>query len=95
MSGDPAGDVARTVILFSLGTMPEGTPNIIKIIVNFMRNRMKTEYIKEYLNITGKDYSEIDKWVLPVAAARLVEWIPKEEQDKLVILIKDRLSAIS
>lgn len=95
MSGNPSGDVARSVILFSLGTMPDGTPNIIKTIVNFLRNRMKTEYIKEYLNITGKDYSEIDKWVLPVAAARLVEWIPKDEQDKLVILIKDRLMAIS
>ncbi len=56
---------------------------------------MKTEYLKEYLNITGKDYSEMDKWILPVAAARLVEWVPKDEQDKLVILIRDRLTAIS
>lgn len=94
MSGDPAGDVARSIVIFSLGTMPEGTPKIIKIIVNFIRNRIKTEYIKEYLNITRKDYTEVDKWVLPVAAARLVESIPPEEQEKLVILIKNRLLGI-
>lgn len=95
MSGNPAGDVARTVLLFSLGSMPDGTPGIIKTIVNFLRNRMKSEYIKKYLNITGKDFLEIDMWVLPIAAARLVEWIPKDEQDGLLTLIKDRLRAIS
>lgn len=95
MSGNPAGDVARSVLLFSFGSMPEGTPKTIKSVVNFMRNKMKAEYIKKYLDITRISYSEIDNWILPIAAARIVEWIPKEEQDKLLTLIKDRLRTIS
>lgn len=67
----------------------------MKVIVNIIRQRLKKEYIKEYLKITGSSYSDIDKWILPVAAARLVEWVPKDEKDNIVRLIRDRLKELS
>ncbi|WP_157259453.1 aminoglycoside phosphotransferase family protein [Paenibacillus sp. OSY-SE] len=95
MSGNPAGDVARTFLLLNHGTMPDGTPKLLKAIINFLRNNLKHEYMKHYLSASGLAYSEIDRWILPVAAARLVEWIPKEEKDTLIMLVKDRLRALS
>jgi uncharacterized protein (TIGR02172 family) len=95
MSGYPIGDVARTVILLEYGTLPESTPAIIKKILNYLRNRLKDEYVKYYLKLSRRDISEIDQWILPMAAARLIEWIPSEEREKLLNMIRERLRAIS
>lgn len=91
MSGNPAGDVARSVILLSYGTMPEGTPKVVNTLIDFIRNRMKKAYINRYLKSSELSYSEIDQWILPVAAARLVEWLPVDEKENLLKEIKKRL----
>lgn len=95
MIGHPSGDVARTVILLSYGTMPEGTPRLILAVINFIRKRINKEYIRQYLKQSQQDYIEIDKWILPVAAARLTEWIPPEEKNKLLLVIRERLNAMT
>ncbi|QGQ95456.1 hypothetical protein EHS13_11460 [Paenibacillus psychroresistens] len=94
-AGNPAGDAARSVILFEYGTMPEGTPRLIKAAVSFLRNKIRKVYIKHYLDLSQMKYSDIDNWILPVAAARLVEWIPQEEQDKLLLVIRERLMKLA
>ncbi|CAG7618241.1 phosphotransferase family protein [Paenibacillus allorhizosphaerae] len=94
MSGNPAGDAARSILLLSYGTMPDGTPNIVKAIVQFMRNKIRKGYTKHYLELSGQPYSNIDSWMLPVAAARLVEWIPPAEKNSLLELIRERLGSI-
>ncbi|MDT3427400.1 hypothetical protein J2Z22_002963 [Paenibacillus forsythiae] len=95
MSGNPAGDAARSIILLGVGSMPDGTPAPVKLLVQFLRNRLKNAYIKEYLKITGHHYSAIDEWILPIAAARLSEWIPQGEKDELVSIIRARLKALA
>ncbi|NOU95815.1 phosphotransferase [Paenibacillus sp. LMG 31456] len=94
MMGNPAGDVARTLLLFRLGTLPEGTPSHIREALLHMRDRMGDEYIKQYLSYSDLQFDDIDKWTLPVAAARLTEWIPEEEKDALTSLVRERLQAI-
>jgi len=91
MYGNPAGDVARTVVILSTGTMSNSTPIYIESIVNFLKNRLKKEYVKCYLQPSGLDSADIDRWILPVAAARLVEWLPKEEQEQLLKIIRELL----
>ncbi|AJY76199.1 phosphotransferase family protein [Paenibacillus beijingensis] len=95
MAGNPSGDVARTLVLLNFGTMPEETPRLIKFFVNLLRKKVQREYLSHYLKQSKQDYIEIDRWILPVAAARLVEWIPKEEQNQLLLEIRKRLSAIT
>ncbi|PAK55758.1 aminoglycoside phosphotransferase family protein [Paenibacillus sp. 7541] len=95
MYGNPAGDVARSVILLSTGTMPNGTSKHINSVINFLRDKLKKEYVRHYIELSGLDYADIDRWILPVAAARLVEWMPKEEQEQLLKIIKERLRAVS
>ncbi|AIQ13731.1 phosphotransferase family protein [Paenibacillus durus] len=94
ISGNPAGDTARTVILLSVGSMPDDTPAPLKLFVQFLRNKVKAAYIKEYLRLTGHEYSTIDEWILPAAAARLVEWIPQNEKDALLSIIRARLKTL-
>ena len=37
------------------------------------------------------EYAEVEQWLLPAAAARLTESISREEQDQLLVFIKERL----
>lgn len=95
MSGNPAGDVARTIIILSTGTMPEGTTIFFKFVASLLRKRLVRGYIRHYIKLSGLDYTDINQWILPVAAARLVEWMPEEEQEQLVKIIKKRMREIS
>jgi uncharacterized protein (TIGR02172 family) len=95
VAGHPAGDAARTVILLSFGALPPGTPKFIGMIIQLLRKKIKKEYLKHYLMVTGRNFAEIDQWILPIAAARLVEWIPEEEKNELVLEIKKRLRETS
>lgn len=91
MIGNPAGDVARTVLLFRFGTLPDEVPESVKAALELMRNKMNDMYLEQYLIYSGLQFSDIDKWLLPIAAARLSEWIPDEEKALLLNLIEERL----
>lgn len=91
MIGHPAGDVARTLLLFRYGTLPEEAPSHIKEAINLMRDSINRDYLEQYLSHSGLQRSDIDAWMLPIAAARLTEWIPVEEKAQLINLIEERL----
>lgn len=94
MKGHPAGDVARTVLLLSTGSLPEGIPGFMKMVMTFFRNRLKNRYLKSYLKLSGLHGEDIDRWILPVAAARLTEWLTEEEQAQLLAIIRQRLKTM-
>ncbi|MEK3884594.1 aminoglycoside phosphotransferase family protein [Paenibacillus sp. PL2-23] len=89
--GNPAGDVARTILLFRFGTLPDGAPSHVIEALELMRDKMHKLYLDQYLDLSGLPFSDIDEWMLPVAAARLTEWIPAEEQNRLLQFIEERL----
>ncbi|MCR8633083.1 phosphotransferase family protein [Paenibacillus radicis (ex Xue et al. 2023)] len=95
MIGNPAGDVARTMLLFRFGTLPEGIPGHVMEALRLMRKSMGDGYIEQYLAYSGLQFEDIDQWTLPIAAARLVEWIPTEEKNVLVSLVRERLKQVS
>lgn len=81
--GDPLADVARTVILLKFGDAPVRSRIIKSLIVRFKKS-LYTQYLKEYLKISGARAEDIQKWELPVAAARLREWISEDEKRRLL-----------
>ncbi|MGZ9583679.1 phosphotransferase family protein [Paenibacillus marinisediminis] len=91
MRGNPAGDVARSVLLLQLGTMPDETPRLINFFISRIRNQILKTYLKCYISYSKIDRDEVDNWILPIAAARLNEWIPEKEKQALVNLIRQRL----
>lgn len=91
ISGSSAADVARSVILLSMGSMPPGTPFLTRLITGFIRQKLCKGYIREYLKLSGQPYADINAWVLPVAAARLIEGVPLAEKEQLAREVRRRL----
>lgn len=92
MEGNPAGDVARTMLMLKLGNTPEGTPKFISVFISFIRNKLLVTYTKEYLNNSEITMQEINQWMVPVAAARLTEWLPDQEKQALAHFIRSNLA---
>jgi uncharacterized protein (TIGR02172 family) len=92
MIGNPAGDVARTLLLLRYGTLPDAAPDHVKEQLQGMRERIGDVYVKHYLTHSNLRFEEIDQWLLPIAAARLTDWIPEEEKEQLTSVIRERLN---
>lgn len=90
--GNPLSDVARTSIILKFGVIPEHKSKIETGIVNFVSNKFLMEYLRHYLAITGVSKDAIEQWEVPLAAARLVEWIPPKEKESLLGFVKAHLS---
>lgn len=84
--GDSCADVMRTCLLLEIGEDLH-SPYVIRKIISLFQNHMKKVYIKEYLKISGKSYENIKVWELPIAAARLVEWLSPNEKKKLLEIV--------
>ncbi|TVX96326.1 phosphotransferase family protein [Cohnella terricola] len=89
--GNPAGDVARTYLMLKFGQVAEEMPQDVQAMVAQVRNRILEIYLEEYLNQSSVTMDDIRDWTLPLAAARLGEWIPKEEKKQLLEWIRSHL----
>lgn len=94
VSGSPAGDAARTVLMLQYGSLPEKTPQWINVIVGLVRKRLTRTYLEQYLKLSGLSRRELEQWMLPVAAARLIEWLPTQEKTQLAGLVRTRLKEL-
>ncbi|MEJ8302356.1 phosphotransferase family protein [Saccharibacillus sacchari] len=86
--GHPLYDVARTLLLLGFGTEAGGPRGNMEEDAAVFRQA----YLKTYLELTGFEESDVKRWMLPVAAIRLIEPIPESEKDKLLGLIRAQLS---
>jgi uncharacterized protein (TIGR02172 family) len=74
--GNPLADVARTSIIYNFG-YPPNTKDIIKPLIDVLRNQILRNYLNEYLSDKDTEVKgKIKLWTIPVAAARLNENIP-------------------
>lgn len=92
--GDPLSDVARTALILNYAEIPR-VPVLINLLAGTLKKNIYKRYLQEYVNLTEVNISDIQKWELPIAAARLCEWIPDAESRKLVALIKKELNNIA
>jgi len=91
--GNPAGDVARTYLILKFGQVSEEMPQDIQAMVAQVRNRILEIYLEEYLNQSSITMNGILEWTIPIAAARLGEWIPEEEKQQLHEWIRSHVGA--
>jgi len=90
--GQPAADVARTVLLLKMGTMPDDTPRWIVFVFSRWRELILSVYLRQYLANSDVTAQSIDDWMIPVAAARLAEGVPDQEKHRIVKLIRQKLN---
>jgi hypothetical protein len=72
-----------------------GTPAIIRGLLGTVRGKFYERYIVEYLRLTHAKIEDVEKWELPVMAARLMEWIPVGEKELLISKIDGKLKSIN
>lgn len=78
--GDPSGDVARTYLIFTSPGIPPGYSDIVAAMSIYPKWLACWFYMNEYLKISKVRFENIDAWILPVAAAKLKDKIPGEEE---------------
>lgn len=91
--GEACADVARTCIMLKYGGVAHA-PWLMRKLISIFQHRIYKVYIKEYLMISKRSIEEINRWELPVAAARLREWIPDNEKQKLIKLVNERCNEL-
>jgi uncharacterized protein (TIGR02172 family) len=84
VAGEPAADVARTLLLLADAAIPEKTPALIKLFIKIVRRRMANIYLKQYLKLSGISKDEVFGWRVPIMAARLLEWVSESEKSFLL-----------
>jgi hypothetical protein len=81
--GYPLADVARSIVILTYSPVP-GAGWIMQTIVNLWRGLFYRTYLARYLALhPGVTRDEITTWMVPVAAGRLNEAIPGEEEPLL------------
>jgi hypothetical protein len=89
--GDPLSDVARTALILNYGEIPR-VPALVNALVKVLQKRIYKVYLSEYVKMTNASLSDIQKWEMPLAAARLCEWIPDGESRQLLNVVKKELN---
>ncbi len=77
--GNPAADVARTVLLFRVAVLLEGMPAAKRIMTQLFRRAFLAVYLRAYRGLRPVSDAEIEAWIPVLAAARLTERITAEE----------------
>jgi hypothetical protein len=89
--GDPLSDIARTVLILNYAEIPRAS-FIVNVIAGLFQKNICKKYLREYVSSTNASIVDIKKWELPLAAARLCEWIPDGEYKKLLSLVRRKLA---
>lgn len=91
-AGDPASDIARTWLLLKYGEL-RGVGLPARVGLAFVKLCLRRRYLKESLRLSGIAREDVGKWIVPVAAARLSEWLTDHERRKLLALVRAGLQA--
>lgn len=86
--GNPAADVARTILLFQVGVLPEGMSIAKRVATEMLRRAFLRLYLRSYRGLLPVSEAEIQAWTPVLAAARLNEHIPAEEETLLELAEK-------
>ena len=90
-SGAPAADIARTCILLKYGEVRNGGW-ISRLILGITKACIREPYIRNMLRLSGIDRADMEQWTVPVAAARLSEWLTVHERKRLLKLVRAELN---
>lgn len=89
--GNRLADIARTFVILRYGGLPSEMKPFRSRTVLHVRNLLARQYLKNYRRSFNFPLDSLEKWLLPVAAARLSENIPDHEKEKLVTLVKQKI----
>jgi aminoglycoside phosphotransferase (APT) family kinase protein len=86
--GDPAADVARTLVILGSGSPPPGTPLPLRVMALFGRRLLTSAYLRSYRRAAPLDMDLVRRWEAVRLADRLADSIPEERASILRLLSK-------
>jgi len=90
--GQPAADAARTELILNYAALPPAMPKPVRTVLTLLRKALLREYLKSYMAHSGCTREELRQWMLPLAAARLIEGVSGEEERQLLRLVREQLA---
>ena len=87
-SGNPLCDIARSKLVLETSEIPNSVSILMRIILKLGQKKLARLYVKEYCRIGNIKTKDINIWLLPLYAARLVENL--SEKETIVIMKKIR-----
>jgi aminoglycoside phosphotransferase (APT) family kinase protein len=88
--GDPLGDVARTVLLMTVGEPPANV--LIRLLTRVLRGGMRAAYLKRYFELRPEGREQLSKWLVVTYAARLAENIEGEAEQLIPFVERETRS---
>ena len=82
--GNPLADIARSIILMDHGVPP--SMGRVAGLFEYVRKQFLKVYLNHYLELCSGSREELENWRSVIAAARLEEGIPQEEEYLLSIV---------
>ena len=86
--GDPAADVARTLVILKSGSPPPGTSLPLRLMAVFGRRLLTSAYLRAYRRVAPLDMALVRRWEAVRLADRLADEIVEERQVLLRSLSK-------
>jgi len=87
--GDPHADVARTLLMLDIASVPPGTPLAVRRLQGIGRGIVRARYIAAYRKARPLDEELLARWRIPVAAQRLTDGIEDERETLLRMLERE------
>ena len=88
-AGNKEGDLIRSYLMLVSPYIPFQAGRIIRILFRIYKNILGHVYMKEYLKLTKLKKKELRKWYSIIAASRLADNVPNEEQWLIKIIRKN------
>lgn len=76
--GDPDGDFARTAVMMRVGSLPPGTPALIRWGSLVAGRAFRRAYVRGYARVRPYDAARVRRWTLVRVVERLADRIPDE-----------------
>jgi uncharacterized protein (TIGR02172 family) len=91
-SGTPACDLARSKLLLETGEIPGSVPPATRFILKVGQRKLARTYVAEYRRIRKLKRADVDAWMLPLYAARLVEHLTDVETRTILAKLRHEMS---
>jgi aminoglycoside phosphotransferase (APT) family kinase protein len=76
--GDPIGDFARTALMMRVGSLPPGTPRLVRATGSFGGWLFQAAYRRAYARLRAYDSRALVRWEFVRGVERLADSIPEE-----------------
>lgn len=93
-SGNPSCDIARSKLILETSEIPDSVPPAMRYLMRFGQRKLAKAYFNEYCKISKAKVKDINAWLLPLYAARLVENLSAREETIVMKRIREEIGRL-